>query len=184
LARERQEPAGVKFSHDGSDLRNKSSQVRLGMSVAREAVLHSKRHLISFGGRILVIAAMLAIGCGSADVQGTYQSVSESEWNLTVELRPDNVAIITLENWFPGEYDSRNVETTTGTWVKYGDLILLKYDQTVDTLVFDPHLSLEELGLEGGAPGLHQRTSFAPTSLVHDIKLWKLPHDPISSELP
>jgi hypothetical protein len=136
------------------------------------------RGLLTVTGRgILVIAAALAIGCRGADLLGTYQTISESEWNVTVELKHDNIAIITLENWFPGEYDSRNIETTAGTWAKHDDLVLLKYNQIVDTLVFDPDLSLEELGREGGAPGLEQRTSFAPNSLVHDNKLWRMPLD-------
>ena len=125
----------------------------------------------------LLMAGILTFGCSNTDVRGTYQSVSESEWNLSVELNDDSIALIILESWLPGEFESRQVDTTTGRWSTHDGVVLLSYDNVVDTLIYDERLSLKELDINGGAPGLVHRTRFDRRTLIGDTKLWKMPHE-------
>ena len=143
--------------------------------MVREKSLRINRPAHTLACRCLIAAVAVALGCASADLRGTYQSVSESEWNLTVELKDNNAALIIIENWLPGEYESRQIDTTVGQWQMRDDAVLLSYDNVVDTLTFDQNLSRQELGEEGGSPGLEQRTKFDPEkSLIRRIKLWRI----------
>lgn len=133
--------------------------------------------LPALGAGIIMITAVLAIGCRGKGIRGVYQCVSESEYVVTVDLREESVALVIHESWLPGEFDSSEIDTLVGRWYTHNDLILLEYNQIVDTLVFCPQLSLGELGLEGGAPGLKQLTGYSPHSLIGGESLWRLPHN-------
>ena len=47
---------------------------------------------------------------------GVYSSVSESEWELVVELKPNGDAKITKEAWLAGQYDKRESEAAPILW--------------------------------------------------------------------
>lgn len=130
--------------------------------------------------RILVAFFMLMLSCNrisaNTNIEGIYKSISESEWAVTVSLLPGGKAEVKLENWLAGEYDKRNIRVVKGTWSKADSKIVIKYDGITDVLIYSESLSLSELGLEGGAPGLMQIPPIEEKSIVHGVNLWKEPH--------
>jgi hypothetical protein len=108
------------------------------------------------------------------DIKGVYGAVSESEWNIEVELKDNNIATIIEEEWLAGEYEDRYIKKTDATWSKNCKEVILLYNEIADTLVYDNNLTVGELGLEGGEPGLYQIKPFHPKSIIKDVKLWKI----------
>ena len=127
---------------------------------------------------VLVVIPCIGIIAGNNQlaIEGVYTSVSESEWDLILELKEGNIAEITLESWHPGAYDSADISKTDARWYQQGNKIVLKYNNITDTLVYDNNLSLEELGKPGGVPGLHQICAYDPNSLIANIMLWSQNH--------
>lgn len=133
-----------------------------------------------FSTRMLMAILFLLVSCSrinsNTSVEGIYQSVSESEWAVTVSLLSGGNAEIKLENWKAGEYDKRDSKLVNGRWSINDNKILLKYEGITDILNYTDNLSLIELGFEGSAPGLMQVSPIERTSIVHGVKLWKKPH--------
>jgi hypothetical protein len=131
--------------------------------------------------RIVLVFFVLIVSCNrtnaNTSIEGVYQSISESEWAVTVTLLSGSKAEIELENWLAGEYDKRTIRIVKSTWSKVDNKIVMKYDGITDVLIYSENLSLSDLGLEGGAPGLMQEPPIAEKSIVHGIKLWKKPHE-------
>ncbi|UCE65018.1 MAG: hypothetical protein JSU85_09030 [Candidatus Zixiibacteriota bacterium] len=117
-------------------------------------------------------------------IVGVYESVSESEWNVKVDLRADGTAIITWESWNAGQYDSRTIEETVATWERGPyDTIYLRYNGIIDTLQYNNRLSRKELGQQGAIPGIWQKGRYNPDSKIKNIKLWTDFHYPCA-EMP
>lgn len=129
---------------------------------------------------IVLGAILLILSCTSSPplfIEGVYGSISESEWDLTITFYPDGSAQIQLEQWLAGQYKQRDIKTIKGTWSKDDNKVLLRYDKIVDTLIYTNNLSLEELDLPNGAPGLMQVPPIDPKSIINGVKLWKKPHN-------
>ena len=125
----------------------------------------------------LVVTVLLSPGCGGRSaIVGSYQTVSESEWAVTLNLKEGGVAEINMETWQAGEYDQRNLTKIQGRWTAKGNIVTLEYKGITDTLVYDEKLSVQTLGYKGGAPGLIQVRAFDERSLISFYPLWKLPH--------
>lgn len=138
---------------------------------------------MSSAGKGPVFAAILCLlslpACrrdSGGSLEGSYSTISESEWNILLTLKEGGPAEIGVESWAPGEYETRNTHKTEGRWRSSGNAIVLEYDGIIDRLVFDPELSLATIGYKGGAPGLIQKEAFAEGSLLQNYPLWKLPH--------
>jgi hypothetical protein len=134
-----------------------------------------------FNPVVLVLAAtmLLAGSCGQGRqpaLEGSYGSVSESEWKVTLNLKKDGVAEIIMETWKPGEYEHHDAEKTTGRWSAKGNSVMVEYNGIKDTLVYDDKLSLAELGYKSGAPGLKQIRAADENSIIGYYSLWRLPH--------
>lgn len=130
--------------------------------------------------RTRVLAIFLLLACYSqaysnSPVEGVYQSISESEWEITLSLFSSGDAEIKLENWDAGEYDKRNVKVVIGKWSIKESKILLKYEGITDVLKYTDKLSLDEFGRSGSAPGLVQISPIESKSIINGIKLWKKP---------
>jgi hypothetical protein len=122
---------------------------------------------------------LLLLGCRGkpgGSIEGSYATVSESEWNDILILKKGGVAEIQAESWEAGEYESRSSVKTEGRWRLEGNFIILEYAGITDRLRYDPKLSVAILGYKGGAPGLQQTGTFAEGSILRDQPLWKLPH--------
>lgn len=102
-----------------------------------------------------VVTALLSTGCSrrSAFI-GSYQTVTESERAVTLNLKEGGVAEIIMETWDAGEYDQRNSRKIQGRWTAKGNIVTLEYNGISDILVYDEKLSVQTLGYKGGAPGL------------------------------
>jgi hypothetical protein len=111
-----------------------------------------------------------------SSLEGSYSTISESEWNIILALKKGGAAEIQVESWAPGEYETRSSHKTEGRWSLDGNTVILEYDGVADRLVFDAELSLAILGYKGGAPGLIQKEAFADKSILRNYPLWKLPH--------
>jgi len=109
-------------------------------------------------------------------VEGSYSTVSESEWNIILTLKKGGAAEIRVESWAPGDYNSRSTVKTEGRWRLEENSISVEYNGIKDRLLFEPQLSLSVLGYKGAAAGLIQRGPFAKDSILRDYPLWKLPH--------
>jgi len=109
-------------------------------------------------------------------VEGSYSTVSESEWNIILTLKKGGAAEIRVESWAPGDYNARSTVKTEGRWRLDENIITVEYNGIKDRLIFEPQLSLSVLGYKGGVAGLIQRGPFAKNSILRDHPLWKLPH--------
>lgn len=119
------------------------------------------------------------------DISGVYECVSESEWNIKVDLRVDSFAVITIENWDPGDYDNRSIKETVATWEKGPfDSVILHYGGITDALQYYDRLSLKELGEQGAIPGLWQQGQYHPESKIGNVKLWRASHFPCAENPP
>lgn len=126
-----------------------------------------------------LIALVLLVSCKKNEdnnLLGSYQSVSESEWDITLTLLENSNAEIVVENWEPGQYEKRAVEKKNARWINLRDKIVLQYDGKSDTLTYDRELSFSSLGKSGGSPGFLQSIPNY-NGLFNDIPLWKLPHN-------
>lgn len=106
---------------------------------------------------------------------GVYRAVPESEWALSVALRPDGVAIITRESWEPGGYENRKSHTYEGRWTIAGENFLrLEYGGKSETVRFDDALSFSDFGQQGAAPGI-KGTQEDPSSdlAIGQVSLWR-----------
>ncbi len=106
------------------------------------------------------------------NLEGIYESVTESEWGIVLKLMENNAAEIILESWVPGSYEDRDIEITNALWFKKGKEVILEYGGISDTLVYDNNLTLSILGRQGGAPGFIQIKPFDPRSIIKDQYLW------------
>jgi hypothetical protein len=128
---------------------------------------------------VLTVTMFLAGSCAQGRqpaLEGSYGSVSESEWKVILNLKKDGVAEIIMETWKPEEYEHRDAEKTTGRWSAKGNLVTVEYNGITDTLVYDDKLSLAELGYKSGAPGLKQIRAADENSIIGYYSLWRLPH--------
>lgn len=125
----------------------------------------------------LVVTVLLSTGCGGRSaIVGSYQTVTESERAVTLNLKEGGVAEIIMETWAAGEHDNRVEEKIPGRWSANGNIVTLEYKGIIDTLVYDEKLSIQSLGMRGGWPGLIQIRAFDERSLISFYPLWKLPH--------
>jgi hypothetical protein len=126
-----------------------------------------------------MLSLLILSGCReepSSSIDGSYSTVSESEWNIILTLKREGIAEIRVESWEPGEYESRSSDKTEGRWSFDGNTVTIEYNGIKDRLIYDSALSVAILGYKGGAPGLIQITAFAENSLLRGYPLWKLPH--------
>jgi len=126
-----------------------------------------------------MLCLLILPGCRSesrSPVEGSYGTVSESEWNIILTLKKGGVAEIQDESWAPGEYESRVTGKIEGRGSVNGNTVTLEYNGITNRLVYEPELSLAILGYKGGAPGLIQIRAFAEKSVLRDYPLWILPH--------
>lgn len=127
----------------------------------------------------LQISLVLFFSCTKKEDEnllGSYQSISESEWQLTLSLFEKGQAEITIENWEPGQYEKRTVVKENARWTYAKDKIVVYYSDKSDTLIYNQKLSLSEIGKSGDAPGLLQSKP-GYHGRFNNVPLWKLPHE-------
>ena len=107
---------------------------------------------------------------------GTYSTVSESEWQLYIDLKAGGAAELRHEVWPPGEAKEKEITRTKARWSTKGNVLNLSYEGVTDIFEYTPQLSLNELGLKGGAPGLRQVKPIDKASRVAGHSLWLEPH--------
>jgi hypothetical protein len=126
-----------------------------------------------------IICLLILSGCrreSRSPIEGSYGTVSESEWNIVLTLKKGGLAEILQESWAPGEYESRSTSKTEGRWSFDGNIVTVEYNGVTDRLIYDAEFSLAVLGYKGGTPGLIQTGTFAEDSILRNHPLWKLPH--------
>lgn len=106
------------------------------------------------------------------NLEGIYESVTESEWGIVLKLMENNAAEIILESWVPGDNENKDIQTTSAQWYSQGKEVIIEYKGITDTLVYDNNLSLGIIGKDGGAPGFVQIKPFDPKSIIKDQYLW------------
>jgi len=122
------------------------------------------------------LALLFATDANAEVPLGTYSTVSESEWAIYVVLKKGGTAEVRHESWNAGEYDKRDTTRIKAKWSATGDRVTVSYDGVTDVFEYTPALSLEELGLEGGAPGLTQIKPIDKGSRIAGQSLWREPH--------
>jgi hypothetical protein len=66
-----------------------------------------------------LVCLLLLPACRSdyrLSIEGSYSTVSESEWNVILTLKKRGTAEILEESWAPGEYEGRSTVKTEGRW--------------------------------------------------------------------
>lgn len=119
-----------------------------------------------------------ALAVDAAQVTGVYRSYSESEFEITVSLKPDGSARVSLENWIAGERRFSVEDVRNGTWKILDGKIELTYtdkddSRVVDYLTFNPALSRKDMGEEGTSSGIETVEPFDNKSLVGKLRLWR-----------
>lgn len=85
---------------------------------------------------------------------GTYTTVSESEWDLIIEIKENNELVITHEAWKPGNYEKRVIKKYYGTWILENDIIIVKYNGKIEKMKYFDKLTLKSLGRKDAIPGI------------------------------
>jgi hypothetical protein len=111
------------------------------------------------------------------ELSGSYESISESEWSVSLLIENDGIANVQLVKWDAGKYEQRNITKMTGAWAIKCQLITIVYEGIKDEFVFSKSVSLEKIGLDKSSPGLVQSKPYDSRSLVSGATLWKKPHD-------
>jgi hypothetical protein len=130
---------------------------------------------------VFVVSALLlsASAYGEDDVvrPGLYSTVTESEWAVEINVRPDHVVTIELASWAPGEHAKPTVTRYNGTWQSQGPTIVMRVNNGKASYRVNAKLSFEDFGRDGSAPGL------LPTSATGSLKLLKSQNLWLKSEL-
>jgi hypothetical protein len=85
---------------------------------------------------------------------GIYQAVSESEWDIEIQLNKDYSAAIITSWWEPGERARASKEKKVGTWRLTNNLIEADFGKTKISFTYEQQLSFEDFDKQGAAPGL------------------------------
>jgi len=100
----------------------------------------------------LVSFSSFVVACPES---GIFQTVSESEWQVTVSLLENGNAEVLEEAWEPGEYEQRGQSTTYFQWSCKTNLITLKNEGIEEFLLYSKTTSLAEIGVPAeNLPGL------------------------------
>ena len=123
-----------------------------------------------------------ARGSNTCEVlKGTYASVSESEWHVTLRLAARGMATIRHEAWLAGEYEERSIKKFKGSWSCEGQAVEVRYKGVVDRFAYTATLPYAEFGFEGAGPGLVATGPVTPTSTNGGATLW---HQPMNTGNP
>ncbi len=106
---------------------------------------------------------------------GVYETVSESEWSIRLELKKNSRAEIISESWAPGSSKVREVTKLSARWKKNRNSVEVKSKETTDILEFRKENPLDELGKLGVAPGLVHVKTIGKKSPLDHLTLWKKP---------
>ena len=120
---------------------------------------------------LLLIAAPSAFA-ESAVILERYSTVSESEWEMTVDLRANQAATLKIARWQPGERDKPNTIAYTGKWSATGTDVVLTFKAGTATFRFQPQLSFAEFERNGAAPGLVGTSASFQQSMIVKRSLW------------
>ncbi len=129
--------------------------------------------------RLMIITALVVSSAYSKvfaceNIPGTYQTVSESEWAITLEFRATGQVIIVYEEWEPGEYDTRGQSRLSYPWSCADDIVKIQRTDVTEVMQYSDLTSLASLGFQGKAiPGL---VGSCVSSLCQykDMHFWKL----------
>jgi hypothetical protein len=125
---------------------------------------------------IAIVGALLvagdAFGEGQAVRIGLYSSVTESEWAIELDLRQDQMAVVEVASWDPGERDKAKVKRYTGTWQAKGSTIEVQTKRGTAAWRYDPALSFADFGREGHAPGLVVVSATGQLKVLSSQSLW------------
>ena len=121
---------------------------------------------------LLLCISTVSIASSLTDnIFGTYKTVSESEWEVSLELKKNGNAIIEDSSWLAGNKE-RTITSHSGTWHNNGTKVYIKYNGITEVLIYSESLSLSELGESGGIPGLKSRAKSSDKGVIGTVSLW------------
>ena len=105
---------------------------------------------------ILLIVIIFPVNALSCDFIPTeYQTVSESEWNISLLFQEGGKVTILNETWEPGNYENRTQNKLHTTWVCESNVVSIQTESVIETFVYSAATNLKEIGRpELFAPGL------------------------------
>jgi hypothetical protein len=124
--------------------------------------------------QILIIFAFILCVKAHAKYEGTYRSISESEWEITLVLKKGGTGELIVTNWSPGKYSERAEKKTPLNWKLNKDLITLSYSERTDKYEYTDSLVFEESNGQKG-PGLKAIKPIQENSILNGHPLWKTP---------
>lgn len=120
-----------------------------------------------------LVSSQLWAATSEQNVAGSYKAVSESEWSLELQLNPNHSFSLVHSMWSAGEYANRTTKRYSGKWSVDGSWVILSYEGITERLKYQENLSLEELGLSGGIPGLKADVVTDNRAVIGTNSLWK-----------
>ena len=105
-------------------------------------------------------------------LSGRYATVSESEWEMRIDLRSDDSATLEIASWEPGGADKPKVKRYRGSWSVTRADVSIKFKEGTATFRFEPQLSFAEFGRKGAAPGLVGKSASFERSTIVRRSLW------------
>src|SRR5690606_24111602 len=102
--------------------------------------------------------AMPATSEAPSLIIGRYAAVTESEWNIELEIEADGSATYTHSSWEAGKHASATRNMVQARWERSGEILTMTFGQpeSVKTVVYEVRacLSYEAFGRNGCSPGL------------------------------
>jgi hypothetical protein len=125
----------------------------------------------------ITIATLAFLAAGPVIAQdnafaGRYSTVSESEWEVKVDLKPNQSATLEIVRWEPGERDKPKTKRYRGSWSVSGSDVSLNFKEGTATFRIEPQLSFAEFQRKGVAPGLVGKSASFERSMIVNSSLW------------
>lgn len=123
--------------------------------------------------RILILFLAPVVVNAGDDISGKYKSVSETEWELSLELIKDGTALIEVSTWLAGKYSDRTIEKYNGIWRRENRDVYVTYNGITELLKYSEAVPIKYSGTSDKIPGLKGQAKPWDKGVIGSISLWQ-----------